>query len=165
MGLSAALRLGRLAVDAVHHAVEEVVAMFNNLKIGARLGLGFGMLLALLTVTAGVAAWQIGRLADVSATYAVDLVPSAQAQNEIALSPASIRRYENRHILMETDAAMDEVEAKIEVSRKSIAADLDKYARELVSDEGDRQAMNKVKDALDAYYPEWERFARSRARK
>jgi methyl-accepting chemotaxis protein len=132
-------------------------AMFRNLKIGARLGLGFGVLLALLIMMAGVSVWQKGHLAAVSSTYAVDLVPSAQAQHEIALSLASIRRYENRHILMNTDAAMDEVEAKIEASRKTIAATLDMYAKQLVSDEADRQAMNKVKVALDDYYAEWDK--------
>ncbi len=133
------------------------LTMFKNLKIGTRLGLGFGVLLTLLTVMAGGAAWQKGRLAAVSSTYAADLVPSAQAQHEIALSLASIRRFENRHILMNTDAEMDEVEAKIEASRKTIAANLDRYAKELVSDDADRQAMNTVKDALDDYYAEWEK--------
>ncbi len=130
--------------------------MFKNFKIGARMGLGFGLLLALLMVMAGVATWQMGRLADVSTTYTVDLVPSAQAQHEIANSLASIRRYENRHVLMNTDAEMDEVEAKIESLRKTIAANLDKYAQELVSDDADKQALNKFKDALGAYYAEWE---------
>ncbi len=130
--------------------------MFKNFKIGARLGLGFGLLLALLTVTAGVAAWQMGRLADNSTYYAVNLVPTYQAQHELALSLASIRRFENRHILMTTDAGMDEAEAKIASARKVIATNLDKYAKELVSDDADKQAMMKVKDALDAYYAEWE---------
>ncbi|MFM9916998.1 MAG: methyl-accepting chemotaxis protein, partial [Rhizobacter sp.] len=131
--------------------------MSKNLKIGARLGLGFGLLFALVILMAGDALYQIERLAKISSTYSVDLVPSAQAQHEIALSLASIRRYENRHILMQTDAAMDEAEAKIEAARKTIAADLDKYAKELVSDDADKQAMNKVKDALDGYYAEWEK--------
>ena len=131
--------------------------MFKNLKIGARLGLGFGVLLALLIAMAGVAAWQKGELAAVSSTYAVDLVPSAQAQHEISLSLASIRRYENRHILMNTDAEMDEVEAKIQASREAIAANLDMYAKQLVSDDADREAMNKVKSALDDYYAQWDK--------
>ena len=132
-------------------------AMFRNLKIGARLGLGFGVLLVLLIAMAGVAAWQKGELAAVSSTYAVDLVPSAQAQHEIAASLASIRRYENRHILMNTDVAMDEVEVKIQAAREAIAANLDMYAKQLVSDDADKQAMNKVKSALDDYYAEWDK--------
>jgi methyl-accepting chemotaxis protein len=131
-------------------------AMFKNLKIGARLGLGFGVLLALLILMAGVSVWLKGNLAAVSSTYAVDLVPSAQAQRDIALSLASIRRYENRHILMNSDAEMDEVEAKIQAAREAIAANLDMYAKQLVSNEADREAMNKVKNALDDYYAEWE---------
>ena len=52
---------------------------------------------------------------------------------------------------------MDEVETKIASRRKAIAAGLDKYGRDLVSDDTDKQAMDQVKSALDAYYAEWEK--------
>ena len=73
--------------------------IFKNLKIGARLGLGFGLLLALITLMAGIAAWQMGRLANNTSYYQVNLVPSYQAVHEISLALSDIRRFENRHIL------------------------------------------------------------------
>ena len=66
--------------------------MFKNLKIGARLGLGFGLVLALLTLMAGVAAWQMARLADNAAYYAVNLVPSFEAEYEIATALGEDRK-------------------------------------------------------------------------
>ena len=131
--------------------------IFKNLKIGARLGLGFGLLLALLMLMAGIAALQMGRLANNTFYYAVNLVPSYEAVHEIALALSDMRRFENQHVLLNTDAGMDEVETKIALQRKGIAAGLDKYGRDLVSDDTDKQAMDQVKPALDAYYAEWEK--------
>ena len=50
--------------------------MLNNLKIGSRLTLGFGTVLALLCVMACLAWWQMGRLANGAAFYSAGLVPS-----------------------------------------------------------------------------------------
>src|SRR6202012_33327 len=72
--------------------------MLSNLKIGPRLALAFGVVLALLGVMAGVAAWQMGKLAANTAEYATDLVPSFAAQHQISLSVADERRAEFRHI-------------------------------------------------------------------
>ena len=130
--------------------------MFKNLKIGARLGLGFGVVLVLLCFMAAVAAWQMSRLADTATSYAVNLVPSYEVEHEIALALSDMRRLENRHILLNTDAALDEAEAGIADKRKTIAASLERYAKDLVSDDENRRAMEAVKSALDAYYKEWE---------
>ena len=131
--------------------------MFKNLKIGARLGLGFGLLLALLTLMAGVAAWQMGSLAESSTYYAVNIVPSSEVQHEITVALSDMRRLEYRHVLTNSAGGKDEVEAKIAALRNAIAAGLDKYGKELVSDETDKKTMDQVKFALDAHYAESER--------
>ena len=87
--------------------------MFMNMKIAARLSLGFGLLLTLLILMAGVGAWQMGRLADNSNYYADNLVPSYEVEHEVGLAISDFRRFENRHILSNTDAEMDEVEAEM----------------------------------------------------
>ena len=76
--------------------------MFANLKIGTRLTLGFGIVLGLLCLMAAVAAWQIGKLADLSITYADNLVPSFQVEHDISLALADVRRYEFRHVLSDS---------------------------------------------------------------
>jgi methyl-accepting chemotaxis protein len=59
--------------------------MFMNLNIGTRMGLGFGLVLALLCLMAGTVAWQMGRLADNSGYYAANLVPSYETEHEVAM--------------------------------------------------------------------------------
>jgi methyl-accepting chemotaxis protein len=63
---------------------------------------------------------------------------------------------ENRHILLNTDAEMDDVEAKIAAYRKAIATAFDKYAKDLISDDTDKAALEQARAAVNAYYSEWE---------
>ena len=53
--------------------------MFANLKIGTRLTLGFGIVLGLLCLMASVAAWQIGKLADIT-VFSKDLLTIPEAE-------------------------------------------------------------------------------------
>ena len=92
--------------------------MLNNFKIGTRLNLGFGLLLALLCVMAGLSAWQMRRLADISTIYAVNLVPSFDVETKVALGLGNLRRFEFRHIMAKTDVERDEIEARMAVSAK-----------------------------------------------
>ena len=131
--------------------------MFNHLKIGSRLGLGFGLVLALLSTMAGISWWQMGRLADNSTYFSLNLVPSNETEHEISLALADLRQFELRHILSNTDAQMDEVETKMTDLRKSVTANLDKYAKDLVSDDEDKRAMGDVRASLTAYYAVWEK--------
>jgi len=130
--------------------------MFSNLKIGSRLALAFGVVLSLLCVMAGVAAWQMGKLAANTEEYATNLVPSFAAQHRITLDLGQERRKEYRHILANDAAEMDKVESDIAAYRKSVADELDKYDKEYVSDAEDKRRLDKVRAALVAYYAQWE---------
>ena len=130
--------------------------MFNNLRIGPRLALAFGLVLGLLCLMAGVAAWQMGRLAANTASYADDLVPSFAAQHQVTLQLGQERRNEYRHILARDAAEMDQVETAIVEHRKAIAGLLDKYEKEYLSDDEDKRRLEKVRAALVVYYGQWE---------
>ena len=132
--------------------------LFKNLRIGARLALAFGLVLALLCSLSVVAALQIGRLSAIAEDLATDLVPSFTVQHDLAMAITDVRRYENRHILMHTIAEMDDVEAKIAAARLTVANAFDKYAKELVSDEEDRRAFADVKAATARYEAIWEKI-------
>jgi len=131
--------------------------MLNNLKIGSRLTLGFGLVLALLCAMAGLSAWQMGRLADGANFYAVNLVPSFNVETKVAVVLGDIRRYEYRHVLANTDAEMDTIEAKLADLRKSINAHLDLYAKDLIADDDDRRSLEQVRTALAAYTASWDK--------
>jgi methyl-accepting chemotaxis protein len=125
--------------------------MFNNLRIGSRLSLGFGLILALLCLMAGIAAWQIGRLAANSAYYAENLVPSYEAQHRIALALADVRRYETRHVLVTAAADKEAVQAKMDPLYKTAMEGLDAYAKALVSDDEDKRILDEVRKAVASY--------------
>ncbi len=131
--------------------------MFQRLKIGQRLMLAFGALLMLICVMAGVAAVQIGKLAANADYYSDNLVPSYEAEHEIGMALADHRRLENRHVAANSAAAKDKVEADIAAHRKTIAATLDRYAKELASDEADRRFVQDFRNALTTYYAAWEK--------
>jgi len=132
--------------------------MFNHLRIGPRLALAFGVVLGLLCVMAAVAAWQMGRLADNTASYADNLVPSFATQHQITLALGQERRKEFRHLLSKDIADMDKIEGDLAGYRKTAADLLDKYAKDLVSDDEDRRRLEKVRTMLAAYYGQWEQL-------
>ena len=132
--------------------------MFSNLKIGPRLALAFGLVLALLGIMAGVAAWQMGKLAANTAEYASDLVPSFAAQHRISLLLADERRQEFQHVLADGIDEMDRIETDIAASRKAVAEQIDKYDKDYVSDAEDKRRLEKVRTVLGAYYAQWEQL-------
>jgi len=132
--------------------------MLSNLKIGRRLALGFGLVLGLLCAMAGVAAWQMGRLAANTDAYATDLVPSFAAQHEVVLALADERRAEYRHILAGNKAEMDKEQSQIAAFRKTADDLLAKYDKEYVSDAEDKRRLDKVRAALVPYYAVWEQL-------
>ena len=130
--------------------------MLNHLRIGRRLQLGFGLVLALLSAMAGVSAWQMARLDESTVFYVDNIVPSSQVQHEIALALSEMRRFENRHILLPSEASKDSAERKMAELRKSIGQNLDKYAKDLISDDTDRHSLEQVRRALETYYSAWD---------
>ena len=131
--------------------------MFANLKIGTRLTLGFGIVLGLLCLMAAVAAWQIGKLADLSITYADSLVPSFQVEHDISLALADVRRHEFRHVLSDSAADMDDVEAKIRTYQQKAVAKLDEYEKGLIFNDEDKRALDATREAAKAYFAEWDK--------
>ena len=132
--------------------------MLTNLKIGPRLALAFGLVLGLLCAMAGVAAWQMGKLAANTAEYASDLVPSFAAQHQITLLLGQERLKEYRHILAKDAAEMDKLEADLADYRKSVGDQVDKYDKEYVSDAEDKRRLEKVRAAVATYFAEWDKL-------
>ncbi len=125
--------------------------MLLNLKIGQKLGLGFGLLLALLAVLAGASALQMSRLADDSDYFAINLVPSYEVQNTIALGLNSLRRYEFRHVMVSDAEGKRQTEANIDKTRKLMATAFDRYEKELVSDDEDLRDLKAARSLVGAY--------------
>ncbi len=125
--------------------------MLRNLKIGQKLALGFGLLLALLAVLAAASALQMSRLAANTDYFAVNLVPSYEAQSEIALNLSALRRYEYRHVMAAAPEAKQEAEARIKEIKAALATGFATYDKSLVSDEQDRQALERARQTVGSY--------------
>ena len=99
----------------------------NRWRIGRRLALGFGLLLAILAAMAALAAWQMARLAANSSYYAGNLVPSYQAEHTIAMTLGQRRRAELTHVLSSSAAAKQECDARIANAHQQVDAELRRY--------------------------------------
>ncbi|WP_066342082.1 methyl-accepting chemotaxis protein [Azohydromonas lata] len=130
----------------------------NRFRIGARLGWGFGAVLALLCVMAAAALFELTALAGVSRYYAADLVPSFEAEHKVAMALGAMRRFESQHIMVDTAAEMDDMEHRIAEQQQLLGRTLEHYEKALVSNDEDRRALAAVRSALAAYYAVWEQI-------
>ena len=127
-----------------------------NFKIGQRLMLGFGAVLALLCALAGMAGWQMSRLVSNTEQFAGNLVPSYQAEYDMAHALATMRKLEFRHVVVGSDKEKAEVEGQMKAQQKILDDAIALYEKDLISDEHDRELMTAAKAAVKAYSAGWE---------
>ena len=132
--------------------------MFKHFNIGSRLALGFGLVLAIMALVVGLAACQMGRLADTSNYYAVNLVPSYEVQHDIAQAMNDTRRLEYRHLMTKTEAGKTELESGMEAGRKQVLAGMETYTKGLASDPEDLRLTQQAAAAAAAYFAEGDKL-------
>jgi methyl-accepting chemotaxis protein len=132
--------------------------VLNRLRIGPRLGWGFGTVLLLLCAMAGVALMQLAELGGISRYYASNLVPSFESEHKISMALGAMRRFESQHIMVDTAAEMDDMERRIAEQHQLLAQALDHYEKTLLSNEQDRADVAAMRAAVAAYYAVWEQI-------
>lgn len=83
----------------------------EKFKIGQRLVFGFGAVLALLRLLAGLAGLQMSRMAASTNEFATNLVPSYEAEHDMTLQLTAMRRLEFRHVLAQSEVEKAKIEA------------------------------------------------------
>jgi len=114
--------------------------MFNNMKIGTRLGLGFGLVLVLLIT---ISATSLLRIADLSAATSLivdDRMPKVEKANEISENVLLMAR-SVRNMLISEDLSYNKAQA-------DVIADLRKRSSEIAATLKQQQDGERVKESF-----------------
>lgn len=124
--------------------------MLNNMKIGKRLGFGFGIILLLLLIVGGFAIVQVKSLDTAVDTIVADRFPKTVMAN-MAITEINLIARALRNIIIDTSAANQDAELKrIAESRKKVGELLNKLKESIESSEG-KAILAKI-DAIRPTY-------------
>ena len=112
--------------------------MFKNLKIGVRLGIGFGLMVALLIAVSAIAYLRVGNLDSDIEDMVNDKFPKTELANEI-LNHINLTARAIRNVMLVKDPqqAQQEID-RLLAARKSTGEAFDKLEKMITSEEGKR---------------------------
>ncbi len=123
----------------------------KHLKLGARLGLGFGLMMVLLALITIVS---VNRLAEENATAALisnDIYPKAEASERIAYLSQDIARVTRNTILLSDEAGKQKNKATLDKDRALIDEKLAALDKTVFTDTG-KELLKSVKSTGAAYF-------------
>ncbi len=124
--------------------------MFNNLKIGARLAVGFGALLALLAAIAFLGVSQTAKVNDTLRDVVGDKVVKSQLANDLAMRAMDNARLVRNLILNPIPADRERNKAKYDANKAANDEALRHYESIVASVEG-KAMLKAVHEALADY--------------
>lgn len=131
--------------------------MLNQMGIGQRLALAFGLLLALLCAMAAMAAWQVRNLANDTRYFSDNIVPSHETGKKVLFSLGQEQRQQLLHLMATSDEEMNGIERSMAKLRQDVNQELATYEKELASDDADRRLLAQAREAVNAYYQTFEK--------
>jgi methyl-accepting chemotaxis protein len=124
--------------------------MFKNMKIGLRLGLGFGLVLVMLCVIAFIGTTRLGHLNESMEKIVHDRYPKIMEANEAA-KHLNVQARSMRNVLLMNDKAQIEREiARIDASRRMVGEQIGKLEKAITSPKG-RELLKAIADARTKY--------------
>ena len=123
----------------------------KNMRVGARLGLAFALVLGLLLAMAGTGALLARSINYYAEYYGSDVIPSLRVVREIESAVSDARRLEQQHLLTDDDKEKKSLATRIADARKSFEKSLKDY-EPLLSDDKDREFLKKVSEGGAAYF-------------
>ncbi|MBH1987272.1 MAG: MCP four helix bundle domain-containing protein [Burkholderiales bacterium] len=123
----------------------------SQMRIGTRLGAGFGFMVVLMLFVAGVGVLQTQRMNANSEDIADNWLPSIEALDQLRGSLNHERRVALRHVL-EPDEAGKRAQAEImmKIEKETLPALIAKY-ESLISSDAERQLFETVKSHITAW--------------
>jgi methyl-accepting chemotaxis protein len=131
--------------------------MFKNLKIGVRLGIGFGFVLILLSVISALAYNRLQMLNDEIDNLVKDKFVKTVQANDIIDAINAIARIQRNSLLVKGEAASLKELDRIPAERKKIGDILEKLTASIKSDEG-KTILKRMMESRNAYVPLQEKF-------
>ncbi|WP_114812980.1 methyl-accepting chemotaxis protein [Paraburkholderia kururiensis] len=124
--------------------------LLNNLGIGARLTMGFGILLALLLAMGGVASLQVSNVYRGTQALAEDWLPSVQTLGDIRAAANGVRRATLRSLL-ESEAAHKNAQRQAHDEQLTLLrTELVQYEK-MVSSPEEQRLFEAIKQSLADY--------------
>ena len=131
--------------------------MFKNLKIGVRLGIGFGMVVVLLSIISAIAYTRVSVLNASIDDMVRDKFPKTVIANDIIDHINLIARaLRNSLLVKKSEDSAKELE-RVAEARKKITESFAKLEKMIVSEEG-KKALGKALDARKAYVADQDAF-------
>ena len=123
----------------------------KNMRVGARLGLAFALLLGLLLAMAGTGALLARSINYYADYYGSDIIPSLRAVRNIESAIGDARQLEQLHLLTDDDKEKKSLAARIAEARQAFEQGIKDY-EPLVTDDKDREFLKKVSEGAQAYF-------------
>ncbi len=129
---------------------------FDRLRIGTRLGLGFGLVLLLCALTIGVAIWRLGRAADAAEQMtSISLQKERLASEWLRNTSNGVRR--TTAIAKSDDSKLEAVFAEDISKTTARTNEIQKAIGELVTDPAEKQMLVEIADLRKAFLAARER--------
>ncbi|MCK9284332.1 MAG: methyl-accepting chemotaxis protein [Rhodocyclaceae bacterium] len=131
--------------------------MLNNLKIGVRLGIGFGITLVLLIAIAVIGVTRISALDNEIEDLVKDEFPKTVWANDIIDQLNLIARATRNAILVKDEESVKKEMARIPEARKVIGDRIEKLTATVKSEEG-KEVLKKMLESRTVYVAQQEKF-------
>jgi methyl-accepting chemotaxis protein len=111
------------------------VSLFKNMKMGPKLGLGFGFVLLLTVILGVVCVIQISKVNANAVDIATDWLPSVEAISRLEVDASTVRRYELNYLLADDEKTRQDLLAQITDRLRMVQEDQKKYEPLISTDE------------------------------
>ncbi|MCX7180564.1 MAG: MCP four helix bundle domain-containing protein, partial [Proteobacteria bacterium] len=131
--------------------------MFKNLKIGVRLGAGFGVVLILLTIISAIAYIRVGNISGEVTDLVNDKFPKTVWANNVVDNINVIARALRNSLLVSKPVDAAKELERVIAARKVISENIEKLEQTIKSEEG-KKVLSKVLEARKIYIADQDKF-------
>ncbi|BDA78645.1 methyl-accepting chemotaxis protein [Leptospira kobayashii] len=128
--------------------------MFNNLKVGIRLGLGFGVIISFLFILSGISVFRLSQVNEATKLIVEDRYPKTILVNDINKRTIDNGRLIRNILLVDSEVENEKYYKKIGVNRDKINESLATLEKRVITEKGKKLLKEVIKNhtTLDERY-------------